>query len=364
MYPYQEYLDLKKTDKTREAVSGSLKYFLLLQYDTAGEDLQAASIEYLQDSEQNHFDNVKAFIKWLSDCGKSPNTIYSRYTSVMTWLKWNDISFTPAQQSMLQSLLPRKVTVHDEADLTRDKIKSLLAHADPLMRAVILCLVSSGMRVGELLSVDFSQLRDNEFHMNYMQMKAGKPHVYFISAEALAALREWLKVREKFLSGSRHKSAACLGRGVRLEFDNRIFPLTAATLFQKFQHVQKSAGLYEYDPQAKRARLTFHMFRKFADSTMNLHISKNETNALIGHFEPGDSAYRRYTREQLREAYKKVEPYLTMQAPADYAESKDEVRASLATHDKILVALYEEKIEMQKRMERLERLLRVAEHLD
>jgi len=221
-----------------------------------------------------------------------------------------------------------------------------------MMRAVILVLVSSGMRIGECLSIRSEQLRENEVHLERQQMKAGKPHVYFISREAVKAIEEWFKVRDVNLERSRKKAKKCLGiSSVSSDDDPRIFPYSQSIVSVKFVNLQKKAGMYEYDANAKRGRITLHSFRKFTDSTMNLHISKNMTNALIGHFEYGDGAYRRYSREQLREAYSVVEPHLVMLAPPEYAEDMSEYNKRLNNQNSTLAIMADELVQQQKALE-------------
>lgn len=347
MYPLTSFLETKKSRSNYNSARCAITQYLAFVYpDEQDRDFEALSIRYLQE-EQNHFDYLQGFVRWLEGEGLSPNTVHTRIAHLRYWFSWNDISLTPAQLSNLKTHMPRRVTIHDEGDFTRGDLLSLVSHADVMMRAVLLVLVSSGMRIGECLSIRFNQLQGNEVHLSYQQTKARKPHVYFISQEAMRAVDEWLKVRDVKLSQSRTKTEKCLGHISKAE-DDRIFPYSYAVVVVKFNRLQEAAGCYERDPNSGWAKITLHSIRKFTDSTMNIYISKNQANALIGHFEAGDSSYRRYTREQLREAYAKVEPYLTILAPQEYAELKSETQQQLASHDKLLVGLMEDNYQMKQ----------------
>lgn len=353
-YTFQQFLDTKRAPRSVMAARVGLSQFLNFIYPDSGEEVELLSIRYIKENVTNpqHFTNLLRFVKYLDEKGDAPNTLHGKYANVLTWLKWNDVVFSPAETGRLKSILPRRVTVHDEGDLTKDKIVSLLSHSDVMMRAVILVLVSSGMRIGECLSIRSDQLRENEVHLERQQMKAGKPHVYFISREAVKAIDEWLKVRDVNLERSRKKTKNCLGiSSVSSDDDLRIFPYSQSVVSVKFVHLQTKAGMYEYDVNAKRGRITLHTFRKFTDSTMNLHISKNMTNALIGHFEYGDGAYRRYSREQLREEYSKVEPHLVMLAPPEYAEDMSEYNKRLNNQNSTLAIMADELVQQQKSLE-------------
>ncbi|MCZ9312302.1 MAG: site-specific integrase [Methanocorpusculum sp.] len=300
------------------------------------------------------FEDVISYLESILSC--APKTISYRLGYVMQYLKMNGIVFSEVQHMLISGRVPRVVAVHDEDYLDTARLRSILAQSDVFLRAVVLVLASSGMRIGECCTFELSQLQENEIHMRANQMKAGKPHVYFISQEARQAVDEWLKMRDTYAALALARTEKCLG--YEYSKSNAVFPYSYTVVSFKFRLVLQKAGLYELDPVTRRGRLTLHGIRKWADSTMKMYISSNLANALIGHFEPGDSSYRRYTREQLREAYAKVEPYLTIMAPVEYAELKNETQQQLASHDKLLVALVEEKVEMQKRMDSLERILK------
>jgi integrase len=353
-YTFQQFLETKRAPRSVMAARVGLSQFLTFIYPDSEEEIELLSVRYIKENVTNpqHFTNLLRFVKYLDEKGDAPNTLHGKYANVLTWLKWNDVVFSPAESGRLKSVLPRRVTVHDEGDLTKDKIVSLLSHSDVMMRAVILVLVSSGMRIGECLSIRSEQLQGNEVHLERQQMKAGKPHVYFVSREAVKAIDEWFKVRDVNLERSRKKAKKCLGVLLASSGDDpRIFPYSQSVVSVKFVNLQKKAGTYEYDGNAKRGRITLHSFRKFTDSTMNLHISKNMTNALIGHFEYGDGAYRRYSREQLRDAYSAVEPHLVMLAPPEYAEDMSEYNKRLNNQNSTLAIMADELVQQQKSLE-------------
>ncbi|HJK79022.1 MAG TPA: site-specific integrase [Methanocorpusculum sp.] len=346
VYSYNQFLETRKTRSSYLASSRALSQYLRFIYPDCDEELDLLSLQYLRD-ERSFFDDLQSFVTYLSSVGNSPNTIHNRIGLITYWLKWNEILLNPSQLSILKTHMPRRVTIHDEIEITREDLVSLLNHADVLMRAILLVLASSGMRIGECLAFRLDQLQGNEIHLSYDQMKARKPHVYFISQEAVLAIEEWLKVRDVRVSRAQNRTVKCLGYDIP-ENDLRLFPFAYQSIASKFILLQQVSGCYEFDSVSGRSRRTLHGIRKWADSTMKLHLSVNLGNALIGHFESGDSSYRRYTRDQLREAYAKVEPYLTIMAPQEYAELKSETQQQLASHDKLLVGLMEDNYQMKQ----------------
>lgn len=355
MITIEEYLDFKRSERTRYTVRSALKLYFVYVAGEEPADLDEYVKSYFT-SDRDYFRDVVGFRDSLISSGYAPKTLNFRINYVLHFLEWNGVQFTPLQSSMIRVKLPRNVAIRDDDTYDIQKIQSILAHSDVFLRALVLVLVSSGMRISEALSFTEAQIHENEIHMQAGQMKAAKPHIYFISSEALAALAEWRKVRDEAVRQA-NKKTYCLG--IPLKHSDAVFPCSYNTARMKFQNVMRKAGLYEKDISVNQARLTFHGFRKFADSTMKAHITPNLANALIGHFEAGDSSYRRYTLEQLRAAYAEVEPYLTISATSpELSKGMQEVKETLATHDRLLLEVVGENYELKKRMGALERILK------
>jgi hypothetical protein len=58
-------------------------------------------------------------------------------------------------------------------------------------------------------------------------------------------------------------------------------------------------------------------------------MSGDTIEALVGHETGLSPAYRRYTEEELDEIYLKLEPYLNIQAPKEYAELQGQTAREL-----------------------------------
>ncbi|MEM2178262.1 MAG: hypothetical protein QXI49_06230 [Candidatus Methanomethylicaceae archaeon] len=82
----------------------------------------------------------------------------------------------------------------------------------------------------------------------------------------------------------------------------------------------KKAKLEKIDSSTKRKTLHIHMLRKFFISQAKLIIPETIVEALAGHNEYLDEAYRRYTKDEIREHYKKLEPNLYIFIPKEIKE--------------------------------------------
>jgi hypothetical protein len=94
--------------------------------------------------------------------------------------------------------------------------------------------------------------------------------------------------------------------------DKRIFPFAYDVAWTRWTYLLKKTGLDEKDPTTNRYVLHIHCLRKYFMSQMKLEIPSVIAEALAGHEEYLDEAYRRYTKKELGEYYKKAEHRITV----------------------------------------------------
>lgn len=332
-----------------------LRYYLSFVYATeiSFEELDAVSVQHINDVLMK---SVSPYVKFREYCeslkraGIAPSTALTRTSSVRRWYSWNNIVFSPQEQAILTSIQPRAVHVSEDEDVTAEQIRGLLHHSDVMMKALILLAVSSGARINEILNLRYSDLVEGTpcgFHIPRERMKAGRAHTYFYSEEAGRALEEWSKRREEHLRRARVKIERCLKQKAGEPCEELIFPICYNTARERLRRTLKAAGLLRRD-DVGRDTVHFHSFRKFCDSEMKRHIPPNVANALIGHYEAGDVSYRRYDKEMLKAEYLKCEPYLTILAPAGYAELQTTTQRQISETNATVSALANRLVEMER----------------
>lgn len=347
-----EYVSTKRSKHTQVAVSSHLSGFIRFITSCNRGEENEASLQWLN-SNPNLFYVLRDYVCFLNDnCEKgrySPMTVHNAFQTVSLWLKWNGYHLEDREIQPLKAMLPRRVLVHREAEISRETIQVILHHSDIQMKALILLLSSSGMRINEALGIQQADIVNgdpSEVSFSGRRMKARVRHTYFFSAEASAAVVEWLKIRDTYLL-----QGVTRAKNISRTYENTsLFGMTSATAGQKFRRILEAAQLYEYDEEGKRATITFHAFRKWMESTAKLHQPENIVNALIGHDEGLSKHYRRYTSEQLREAYKVIEPYLCIEAPATYAELQGETKQALSEQNAVIVSLVKDMQEQKEEM--------------
>lgn len=335
--------------------------------DMSLEEAETYAAEFLTKPAEEIYAAVLSYIRKIEKT-YSPGTVNNYVFQFCDYLRKNKISFDVSELDDIRHTLPRNYIITEDEALTVEKIRAIVAHSDTLLSAFILTACSSGARIGELLSLmpdDIEYLADYDlysFRLTHKKTKTGKPHRYFISHEAKQAIDDYLQVRHQYLSSRRIKARKCLKSDTDdlPDLPETLFILSPNSFRLKLENATKKAGLYALDPETNRSRIHPHSFRKFADTTFKEIVGINMGNALIGHDEGLSKSYRRYDLRQLAEGYRKIEPHITIKAPADYVEVKTQIGGEVEKIRATLAAQSLELAEVKQRLEYTEIKLEIA----
>jgi len=244
-----------------------------------------------------------------------------------------------------------------------ETLRSVLTHLDVKGRAMVLCLASGGARLNELLAVTLDDIDLNTIPAKMIirgnTAKNGHDRFTFISAEAVSAVREWLKVRDRYLALSvkRNEGFARNGRSkAKAPDDKRLFPFSDNIAITMWENALKKSGYYSTDKSTGRSQIHLHMLRKFYISQLSLLISKEIPEALCGHTGYLTSAYRRYTAAQLAEEYKKAEHLVTIAMPKQIHELQTEFQERMQSQGVILEHIVAENAELKSLIQKQEEI--------
>lgn len=257
---------------------------------------------------RDYEEDIEGFLSMLN--GNPPKTIRLYLTAVKSYFKRNKIKleddFWEDLNRRVKGSRPRTM----DRIPTTEELRQILTHTDAKGKALFLMLASSGMRIGEALSIKLSDINLEEdlteIKIRGEFTKTGDPRTTFISKEANQVLEEWLKIRKQYLV------TAC-GRSRRYEKnpnDDRLFPFDTSTAWRVWSKALRRAGLEKLDASTGRRTLHIHVLRKFFRTRASLTMPKDMVEALIGHSEGLDEFYLRYTKKDLIENYKKAEEEL------------------------------------------------------
>lgn len=142
-------------------------------------------------------DDVEAFVEHEQDKGIKVTTARTRLKQV-----WAFLNFLVNEEVIDASILRRKIRLSVPEFLPRaiapDDVRSILgAIQNTRDRALILVLLRTGMRIGEVLGLKMIDLdmRERKIHI-YEGEKNNLGRVVYLSDDALMALKLWMKERD------------------------------------------------------------------------------------------------------------------------------------------------------------------------
>jgi len=242
----------------------------------------------------------EAFVEDMQDRGLKPDTVRTRLCAVYAFVR-----YAIEQKVLSYELLERKIKLKLPDRLPRaidpqdiDQLLSVINNTRD--RALILLLLRTGMRIGELLNctVDDVDIRQQKI-LIYQADKTSVGRVVYYSEDAQAALLAWLRMRDPF------KEKLFYGQG-----RHSLCYEAARSMFTKYLH---KAGL-------QYSGYTLHCLRHtFATDLLNVRMPLECLRVLLGH--TNLEVTRRYarltdkTREQ--EYFKAMERILKGELDAD-----------------------------------------------
>ena len=210
-------------------------------------------------------DDLSSFIEYQQDCGLKPNTVSTRLRALYAFLGYlveREIVHPDVTRKKMYikvpDALPRAIDPEDVRRL-------LSVIKKPWDWAMILILLRTGMRIGELLDtrVGDINLRENRIEV-YEASKNRVGRVVYLSDDARCALKVWLKKRDP------HKENLFYGRG-------RSKTLSYEAARMMFRRYIDKAGL-------PHKGYTLHCLRHtFASELLNAGMRLECLQHLLGH---------------------------------------------------------------------------------
>jgi integrase/recombinase XerD len=141
-------------------------------------------------------DDLSAYIEYEQDQGKKPLTVHTRLRSLKAFFNYH-IDRGKIDPAILKRKLRIKLPQRLPRAIDPEDVRQLLAVIVKVRdRAMILTLLRTGMRIGELLSTQVGEVNLSEKRIEiYQAHKNLTGRVVYLSADALAALNKWMKMR-------------------------------------------------------------------------------------------------------------------------------------------------------------------------
>ena len=250
--------------KTLEGSCTSIILFLRF-YGASGK----SDIAQLQRSD------LDAFIEREQGRGMYVTTIRTRMASIIAFLH-----FLMEQDILPLSVLKKTIRLKLPDKLPRamnpKDVKRLIEVIDDVRdRALIILLLRTGMRIGEVLTLTMNDIDLGEKKVHLMEgEKNNMGRVVYLSHDALFALKRWLAIRDK--------------EETYIFYGHRHFPICYSTARSRFVHYIRKARL-------EHKGYTVHCLRHtFASELLNAGMRLEVLQQLLGHQDI--EVTRRYAR--------------------------------------------------------------------
>ena len=297
-----KYLETYDSENTVKAYKQALNVFLSNIYGEG--EITKLATRYLRET-RNYETDLQDFLAEIN--GRPPTTVRLYISAVRTFLIENKVD--------LPQIFWRRLSRRVKGSMARtiDKVPSnielrrIVSHMPVHGKALYLALASGGMRIGETLQLDLSDIDlDNDpvkISIRGEYTKSGNPRVAFISGETKEHIEEWLKYRTEYL-----KSASKRSRFGKSTEDTKLFPFSLSTAHFIWNNALDKSGFNQRDSSTKRHQIHPHVLRKFFRTKMGSAIPVDVAEALMGHKGYLTKVYRRYSIEDLAKFYKQGEP--------------------------------------------------------
>jgi integrase len=307
---YFNFINSIKSEATKEVYSNNLQLFMKFcnvtitkMPDLLKIDVQPSIIKYVISLRQQ---------------GLSSNTIKVRLNAIFHFYDMNDFALNKKKINMFKGESSR--TVIDRA-YTHKEISKILQVCELRMKAVILLLASTGMRVGASPSLKMRHLekiKDKNVYKLTVYEGSNESYITFTTPECTSVIDSYLEFRET--NGEKISKDSYL---IRDQFDindfeqirNKSRGISLNNLNTMIGTLLVKAGLRTVDRTGHNRKevARAHGFRKFFTTQLvNSKLNPEIREMLLGHKIGLASAYYRPTEQEMLDEYMKAVNNLTI----------------------------------------------------
>jgi integrase len=312
-------LDWGKTDKFIEGVyrrshSVHSKHFYSFGIRKFRQFAEEKNVRVTQ---ANLYDTMDEFVGWLDAQGLKPKTIVDYNSAVKRFLVF--CGFEIDEKKFRNNVSTPRVMKIVEEPLKMEQVRQLLSVGKPnaRMRALILVLLSSGMRFTEALSLNVKDLdlkaEPARATLRAELTKGKRARLAYISDEAKEAVN-------KIIEGSPPERFV-FGYSGDIWSRNKIATVT-------FRRVVARAGLGEKIDNHRIHKIHFHIFRKYFLTKGSDVIGEHAAHALCGHGFYMDTYYQKSEEERAAD-YLRLMPHLSVFGKGEGPDLKIEFKREI-----------------------------------
>ena len=335
-----EFLNQYPNAGTRISYGSAINSFLGWVYDFPTHktrqkkeimDKQRAELEKLADryfiEDRNYAKDWREYNAFFA-IDHTPTACQYYSSAIREFLIFNNVEFTLKEIRDVKKKVKRGRAVSEEHDLKKEDLKKILMYADLKLKCLILTQSSSGVRPGEVHTLDIDEIKlCGDYGRIYIPAHKSKNHIQrvaFCSKEAVEHITEWLTVRDQYISSVLRKTRGQFQMD-KSKLKNRLFPFSDVNYRNMLKTALIKANLYDIDPVTKRAKIHPHLFRKFFETQMYKEINPKVIEKLVGHESELSRTYIKLTESDLLVEYQKGMKCVTILSDIDEETEKMKV---------------------------------------
>ncbi|MCJ7632576.1 site-specific integrase [Candidatus Bathyarchaeota archaeon] len=313
------------------------------------------SIQYL-DEGRNFRNDYMTFKESLE--GKPPKTIMNRMNPVNRFLQDNDIILPKRFVSNVNG--KESEAISEEKIPSNDELRRILEYLPVQGKALALMLSSSGLRLGEAVSLEIS---DIDWGTNPVQIKirqenskTGKSRITFMSQEARLAVEEWLKFREQYVIQAEARTVLSKRHG---RSNDLLFPFSQENFNSMWLNALSKTQLGKRDKRTNRTTLHPHNLRKFFRMVVGRY-GIDEVECMLGHQTGLNKVYANLPDKtdgikRIAEVYLKAEKDLSVyKRGADLEKFRVDLEKKFESQSSALDYLQSENLTLKNKLKEIE----------
>ena len=274
------------------------------------------------------------FMLYLRDKGKSCGAIRNYLTPIKSFYKINDVVLNDRK---IQKFLPEQLRVGNDRAYTHEEISKLLEIADERMRALILLMASSGIRIGAIPLLRLRNLQDSKLTV-YEGFR--EEYFTFMTSECKKAIDSYLDMRSRY--GEKLNENSYLFReqfDIRDQFAiSNPKQVTRHSIGWRLISLGERSGIRKrgQDKNIRQNIMVAHGFRKFFTTQLvNSRANPEIREMLLGHKIGLTGVYYKPSVEEIKQEYEKAINVLTINEENRLRKQVDTLRIEKSIIDEL-----------------------------
>lgn len=143
---------------------------------------------------------LREFLIYLENTGHNSGGIHTYFRSVKAFLRWYWDEVEPGYPNPINKIKSPKQTLEPLPPVNIDDVQAMMKACGTRLlgrrdKAIMLCLLDTGARANELLSINIADLNPITGEIRIAHGKGGKPRTVYLGSTSRKALRSYLKLR-------------------------------------------------------------------------------------------------------------------------------------------------------------------------